>query len=352
MSTNNIKLRTLLEGLSGKGIEIRVSSLARYTAENGVLVGITCGRARGRFSLSPKLLGIAPERWNKEAKEFYGEHVSMGRLTMVPKELEDRLNQLDTRARRILYSHTLNGSYMPLTEFDEFKAEFEEVREEYFRTIDQVVDQWDTIRADFLAGVEKVIETRGKRAMLKRDRQQLIKGLTASIPTAEQYRACAKMNVTVRAFPSTGGAATGLAPDLQNMVDQTWKDDVTANIIRSIEANLGEIFSKACDIATNYGKTGRVNTRSINALCRSAAKVKKMNVFANPMLAQLSESLAAITNDDVDKAEWQVEEAIVDAWNYAKATGINLDMSICPFDETTLESMLAARSKSAAAVGA
>ena len=121
--------------------------------------------------------------------------------------------------------------------------------------------------------------------------------------------------------------------DVYKRQDQTWKDDVTANIVRSIESNLGEIFSKACTIATDYGKTGKVNTRSLNTLVRSAARVKKMNVFANPMLEQLSKSLSTITNDDMDKAEWQVEEAIVDAWNYARATGINLDMSICPFDE-------------------
>ena len=217
MSTN-VKMRTLLEGLSGKGIEIRVGSLARYTAENGVLVGISCGRTRGRFTLPPKLLGIRPEKWDKGAQTFFGDHVSMGRLNMVPKELEDRLNQLDTRARRVLYSHTLNGSYMPLTEFEEFKGEFEEVREEYFRTIDLVVAQWDTIRANFLAGVEKIIETKGKRAMLKRDREKLLRELTARIPTAQEYRARAKMEVTVRAFPSTGGTATGLAPDLQDLL--------------------------------------------------------------------------------------------------------------------------------------
>ena len=351
MSTSTVKMRTLLEGLSGKGIEIRVGSLARYTAENGVLVGISCGRTRGRFNLPPKLLGIRPEKWDKGAQSFYVDHISTGSLNMVPKELEARLNQLDTRARRVLYSHTLNGSYMPLAEFEEFKSEFEEVREEYFRTIDLVVAQWDTIRANFLAGVEKVVETKGKRAMLKRDREKLLRELTSGIPTAQEYRARAKMEVTVRAFPSTGGTATGLAPDLQDLVDQTWKDDVTANIVRSIESNLGEIFSKACTIATDYGKTGKVNTRSLNTLVRSAARVKKMNVFANPMLEQLSKSLSTITNDDMDKAEWQVEEAIVDAWNYARATGINLDMSICPFDEKARESMLAARS-AAPAIGA
>ena len=350
MSTN-VKLRTLLEGLSGKGIELRVSSLARYTAENGVLVDITCGRSRGRFTLPPKLLGIAPDRWDKDCKAFYGEHVSMGKLNMVPKELEDRLNQLDTRARRILQAHTVNGSYMPLSEFEEFKEEFEEVRKDYFDTIDEVVAQWDTIRNNFIAGVRKTVETRGKRTTLKRDREKMIQDIVSAIPTAPQYRSRARMEVIVRAFPTTGCTTAGLSPDIQGLVDKTWKDDVTANIIRSIEMNLGEIFSKACGIATNYGKTGRIESRSLNSLAKAALRVKKMNVFANPLLEQLSSSLASVTKDDPEKAEFQVEEAIVDAWNYAKNTGINLDMDICPFDEKDLETMLAARIK-ASKVGA
>ena len=242
MSTN-VKLRTLLEGLSGKGIELRVSSLARYTAENGVLVDITCGRSRGRFTLPPKLLGIAPDRWDKDCKAFYGEHVSMGKLNMVPKELEDRLNQLDTRARRILQAHTVNGSYMPLSEFEEFKEEFEEVRKDYFDTIDEVVAQWDTIRNNFIAGVRKTVETRGKRTTLKRDREKMIQDIVSAIPTAPQYRSRARMEVIVRAFPTTGCTTAGLSPDIQGLVDKTWKDDVTANIIRSRERPLLDLLS-------------------------------------------------------------------------------------------------------------
>ena len=346
--SNPVKLKTLLEGLSDKGIAIRVGTLARYTAENGVLVDISCGRSRGRFTLPPKLLGLAPEKWDENTQTFFGDHVSMGRLTMVPKELEDRLNQLDTRARRVLRSHTVNGSYMPLSEFEDFKAEFEEVRDEYFKTIHEVVDQWDKIRAEFIASVRSTAESRGKRTVLKRDREKLVGEIIRAIPTAKEYEARARMDVTVRAFPTTGGAATGLAPDLQGLVDKTWKDDVVCNIVRSIEVNLGEIFAKACNIASNYAKTGKVETRSVNALSRTALRVKKMNVFANPLLEKLSKTLATVTVDDPEQAEYQVEEAIVDAWDYARSTGITLDMDCCPFDEAALEKMLKARAVAAA----
>ena len=47
---------------------------------------------------------------------------------------------------------------------------------------------------------EKVVETKGKRAMLKRDREKLLRELTSGIPTAQEYRARAKMEVTGRAL--------------------------------------------------------------------------------------------------------------------------------------------------------
>ena len=49
----SVKIKTLLEGLSGKGIQLNTGALARFTAENGVLVDISCGRLRGRVSLPP-----------------------------------------------------------------------------------------------------------------------------------------------------------------------------------------------------------------------------------------------------------------------------------------------------------
>ena len=93
----SVKIKTLLEGLSGKGIQLNTGALARFTAENGVLVDISCGRLRGRVSLPPKMYGLMPEKWDEGSKNFYVDHVGLGQLTMVPKELDARLNQLDTR---------------------------------------------------------------------------------------------------------------------------------------------------------------------------------------------------------------------------------------------------------------
>ena len=69
--------KRLLEGLSGKGIELNARALARYTAENGVLVNVHCSRKRGHIGLPPKLLGIHPEKWKDDSQEFFAEHINM-----------------------------------------------------------------------------------------------------------------------------------------------------------------------------------------------------------------------------------------------------------------------------------
>ena len=144
-----VKIKALLEGLSGKGISLNTRALAQFTADNGVLVTVRCGRPRGRVSLPPRLLGLQPDKWDKESQDFFSTHVAMGQLTMVPKELDARLNQLDTRARRLAQSYTVNGSYMLLSDYDEFRDAFEEIRDEYLATIARVADQWDDIRDTF-----------------------------------------------------------------------------------------------------------------------------------------------------------------------------------------------------------
>ena len=39
----------------------------------------------------------------------------------------------------------------------------------------------------------------------------------------------------------------------------------------------------------------------------------------------------------------QVEDAILDIWEYAVRTGVNLDLDVCPFSEDDLNNLLAVR---------
>lgn len=336
-------VKKLLEGMAGEGIILNTPSVAKYMAERIILVNVSCSRKRGNVSLPPKMLGLSPEKWDEGSKAFYSAHVSMGKLQMVPKDLDNKLNQLETRVRRCVAGYTIDGaSCMPISMYEEFKAEFEAIRKEYMETIEKVAGQWESIRTSFLNGVKETVYARTKRTMLKPDRDRLINSIAMSIPTASEYRGCAKMNAQVRVMP-TSATVEGLDDDIQGLVKKTWHDDIVASVVRSIEFSMGDLFSKCCKIAGGYAKSGHIDPRTVASLQRSADKVRKMNVFANPMLETLAKSLSEINGDNDDRVEEAVENALVDIWAYSKSTKIKLDMSICPIDTDTFNKMLSLR---------
>lgn len=338
-----MKEKKLLEGLEAAGIKLNVRSLARFTAENGILVSVKCGRRRGRFGLPPKLLGLHPDEWNPECKDFYTAHISMGQLALIPKEYDAKLNQLDTRVRRLLQENSVSRSYMPLAVYAEFKESFAELRKEYLETIDMVAENWDDIRSAFIKGLHETMEGLGATVMPEEDRKKLAQKLISSIPTAEEYRRSAYMSLEVRAFPTTGTTVDGLAPDLQDTINQTWRDDVVSNAVKAIEESLGSVFAQCCRVADYYKKSGKIKSRSLSSLERISRRVIKMNVFENPMLGTLGKRLAHLEGMDDDDIENVVEDAIVDAYAYAQNTGVKLDMSLSPFSGRELDQMLTLR---------
>lgn len=333
----------LLEGLTGKGITLNTRSLARYTADNGVLVTVRCTRRRGNIGLSPKLLGIQPGKWKEDSQEFFTAHINMGRLTLIPKEMEAKLSRLESQARGLVEKASINGNYVPLAELGELREDFAEVRKNYLDAIEEVAQNWDTLVSDFKRGVREMVEARCKGKILKKDRDRLIAEIFSKIPTIVDYRTYASMELELRAFPTTGTTSDGLAPDLEDALNATWKNDVVANAIKGIETSIGEIFSLCCRIIDTYSTAGKIHGRSTNALNRMAARAKKLNVFANPLLELLASRLGCVGDlADEDIAEC-VEDCMLDTIQYANATGINLDMSICPYTGEQIDGMLETR---------
>lgn len=339
-----MNVKELLRGLEGPGVELNTRYLARFTAENGILVTVSCGRKRGRISLPPPLLGLRPEKWSATSKEFFAGHVNMGQLTLVPKEKEEKLNHLDSRVRYLAQSYSLDdGTYMPLAVYSDFRDEFTEIRSEYMNCIEEVAQSWEVIRGEFIKGVTELVESRGKRVVLKRDREKMLKSIISSIPNATDYRNSAYMTLKVRAFPTTGVTVEGLGPDIEDSVNKTWREDVVANAVKCIETSIGKVFAQACKTAKIYAKTQKMDTRSVNTLLRTATQVKKLNIFANPMLETLGNRLSQLSDKTDEEMEELIEESILDTVEYANATGINLDIKECPFTEAQISDMLALR---------
>ena len=70
--------KKLLEGLTGNGISVTVSDLAKYMSSNGVCVSPTIGRRRGYVSLNEKAYGINLDDMTETGSNFFRSRVSQG----------------------------------------------------------------------------------------------------------------------------------------------------------------------------------------------------------------------------------------------------------------------------------
>lgn len=254
------------------------------------------------------------------------------------------MNSLDTRARRLVEEYTVSNGYMPLSVYNTFKDKYQALREEYLSCAKEISDQWEEIQEQFTKGVVTMVNFCGDQ-MTGAEQENLIKNLTKNLPDAQEYLNRAYMTLDVRAFPTTGITAEGLEPDIQEELNRTWKNDVCNNAVKAIEQNIGELFAKASQICNKYSQTGRIDSRSAESMSSIASRVRKLNVFCNPLLEDLAARLETLKSRKDDEAEEIIEDSLIDIWNYAKKTGISLDLESCPLSRELLEKMSELRSK-------
>ena len=69
---------------------------------------------------------------------------------------------------------------MPVTAYEDLKAEFEKIRAEYFAKRDEVLAKWDFLVADFKAGAKEMLEG---IHMPDYQREQVLQSFVKEIPS-------------------------------------------------------------------------------------------------------------------------------------------------------------------------
>lgn len=331
--------KKLLEGISGPGIDVNIRSLAKFMACAGVLVTPHVGRMRGYVSLPGSVYGVKPEKMSESGSAFYHERVSQGHLNFIPREDEAYLATLEKRLRRAVENYSVSDGFMPMAAYDNLKSDFEDIRTAYYAKKDEIVSRWDTILDEFEVGAREMLN--GMR-LAKRMQEQVLNEFMAEVPSRTEYSRSFKMSLRVHAFPSeVNEELTGLQNTVAADVLETWKDDVVSTAILSIERQIGIGWDKMLSAMRQYLKDNAIKGTTINALLRYAEEMKWKNVFNNPAITDLSQSLAALKGVIVveEKAEI-IEDALVSLYDYAKTARLELDWKGSPYSQQTLEDML------------
>ena len=328
--------KKLLEGLGGDGISVR--ALATYTMSVGVYVDVHCSRYRGCMTLPRRL--VIKGKLKDETKEAYDKFVKLGSLCFIPREYEAQFCNIERNARNIVARDAIADGFVPTERYMELKTDFEQLRDEYAFARDCVVDNWDEIMADFETGVDTMITS---ARILKRDRPGFKKAILNMVPSKEKYKKSFSLSLGVRAFPGMPDTSV-LDPAIQKDVLVSWKDMVVENATVCIGALAQEVFTMCNNVAARYAETDNINGNSTNSLILLGEKVKKNNVFSNPLLQEAGDNLCGLSKmaDSIDRQEEVIEDVLMRVYQYAKDTGIELKFDAKKgLTQDILENMLA-----------
>lgn len=335
MTTNAKKV---LEGLKGDNIEVTVRSLAKYMSSNGVLVKPYIGRARCYIPMPSSVYGVDPSKFSEEGGSFYRSRVSQSHLTFIPPEDDLALSALEKRLRRAVEYRALSDGFMPVSAYDSLKEEFQRIRKEYFEKRDEIIQNWEFLTAGFTLGIEEMLK--GITILTNAQRESLTEVFLSQIPKAHEYRESFAMNLRVHAFPAESAAIPeGLNSSITADVQSTWSEEVVQTAILSIEKTIGEGWSKMLGAMRQYTNGASIRQNTISGLQKFAEDLKWKNVFKNPLLTHLHTELKGLSASDAATQAEAIESAVAYTYEYAKETGIDLDMEKSPYSMQELEAI-------------
>lgn len=159
-------------------VYVQKDVLATQLSQEGYIYKVHIGRTRFTAKLRPEDIGLDQE--NPAHKDFVNRYLALGNKLLLPSETLRSLDRIDKNIRRIVeekYSiPTVAGPFLPFSNVELMKADIETLKSEYFALRDEILDQYDEIKA----------ETRGSYREFAYEVFRLIRKDTYYNPTDEE----------------------------------------------------------------------------------------------------------------------------------------------------------------------
>lgn len=110
--------------------------------KQGVIADLTLRRWRGITVLSLEDIGVPIN----DEKQLYGELLNLGEKLLLPREIINKLNSIDSGARKNMARHGFQthwGIFIPATAYEGFKADNAKYKARYMAVRDQIIEQYD-----------------------------------------------------------------------------------------------------------------------------------------------------------------------------------------------------------------
>lgn len=321
--------------------------------KDGVLVNLHVNRWRGQAALDYDDLGIPLNG----TQPLYDDLVSLGSKTLLPMSDQKKLDSMEVTLRRLAKKHgweTAWGDFIPATGFAAFKAEFEELAEEWRAYGQSLADRYE----DFVAERMDKFSLAAREAFRRHYRltadmdfdyrylpedayvDQFLARIKDLFPTAEEIAASFKASYELRYIPLPSLIAAEEAEAdrirVENIVNReiveterrrqemvlAMQREVAAQaaaeaetqifgFLKDIAAQVRTLVYEAMvDIEKSVAKNGRLHGRSVVQVRNLIERVQVIAEFSGDKeLPQMIEQLRQIA----DRGEAKNDEATVAA---------------------------------------
>lgn len=140
--------------------------------KDGVTVQLSLSRPRFFKKLSLEDLGLQIDQdqaTSEEAMRVIGDYFQLGRRSLLPKQWQDRLSNVENAARYTLKKHSLKshwGAFVPVREYQDWKAENAKLEREFWEIRKDLVAQYETIKEEVLNDFRVLAEDSWRRVLI------------------------------------------------------------------------------------------------------------------------------------------------------------------------------------------
>lgn len=329
-----------LEELRGKFAsvargEIGVSRFDwRALMEAGALASLSVSRYRGTKALTAGDLGLALEEM-----EEINSIVELGHRLLLPREVLNSFNTIETRARQVLRSYgllTVLGLFLPAasytacaTALQAYKLKFEDtvellvanlpthrdrMVEEYYKLARQVRERLD--RANLLSGSRWDFE------------ENFVERCMATFPTVEELRAAFAFGLKLEFVPLPYQSQTeqpnytAASDDLLALrreviaQQQQARERVVGEFVTGVQAELFGLVNTALeDTLTSIKSNGNLQARSVVQLKNLVEKISTLNFWQDKRLETIQAEISALVGNS-GKRDTQLSTALLEELQY------------------------------------
>ncbi|TCJ98246.1 UNVERIFIED_ORG: hypothetical protein BDK47_11832 [Anoxybacillus amylolyticus] len=337
VSFNEEQTNELLSNLKKEGLIVGLEDLAKYLRQKGLIVKEHVGRKRNYIELTPQLFGVDFHR-SETLKQFFSEHLKMGKIQFIPDSDEKKLKSIESSLRmaRKRASIGYDHSYMTIDAYNEFLLTFEEKKQKYFEARDLILAKWESLVSNFKKVLRSTLEELGAL-----DREELFAMICAKLPTKEEYKESFYMTLTVKAFPVAENLEM-FDEKIRREIEKGMQGEALRVMYEIVGNALNDAFLCISNMMKSVHEHGSIQNKTVSGLRTTAKRLAEKNLFHNDKIDSIRESMVQLShekNSDVLLSEGECLLAFI--YGYAQELGVDrlLDIEQSPLSKQELAEM-------------